>query len=129
MSGSIPFEFEDTKEALSYPNSLLVEIPFAYGDIDTLVSELKRQSVLPDYCGSNFNALDECFGDLSWISHERLILFHHQLPFSGTSAAAVYISVLADPVRGWRDEGLEKLMVVFPRALFHEVKKLLRQKS
>jgi RNAse (barnase) inhibitor barstar len=37
-------------------------------DLNTLYSELKNIMKLPKYFNGNFNSLDECINDLSWIS-------------------------------------------------------------
>ena len=127
MTAPSIFEFEDDKSRLAHDDTLLVEIPAGIDDVRELVTLLKKQTALPDYCGANLNALDECLNDLSWIAQGRLVLFHRDVPFPGDLRyCANYVDVLATAIQRWNEDGLYKLIVVFPRASFDEIKKALK---
>lgn len=42
--------------------------------LETLYNELEATLQLPSYFGRNWNALDECLTDFSWISDKKIII-------------------------------------------------------
>ena len=75
-----------------------------------LLAFLARAIPLPDYFGHNWDALEECLGNLDWREIKPLVLVHRDVPLAGNpSDQRVYLQILADAAR---EPGL--LRVVFP---------------
>ena len=87
-------------------------------DPHVLLEELAAQLRFPDYFGANWNALEECVRDLSWLPDGPLVLKHHDLPLAGDVASQkTYLSILSDVVeKKWTVPGqrLRDLFVLFP---------------
>jgi hypothetical protein len=87
-------------------------------DPHVLLEELASQLRFPDYFGANWNALEECVRDLSWLPDGPLVLKHHDLPLAGDVASQkTYLSILSDVVeKKWTVPGqrLRDLFVLFP---------------
>lgn len=85
-----------------------------------LFEELAEQLRFPDYFGANWDALEECIRDLSWLPHGPVVLKHHDLPLAGDIASQkTYLSILGDAAtKRWTVPGqhLPDLIVLFPPA-------------
>jgi RNAse (barnase) inhibitor barstar len=78
----------------------------------------------PDYFGRNWDALDECIRDLSWLAPVQIVVFREDVPLHNDSAgASTYLSILRDAVRYWNLRPEHRLVVVFPE----EYETLVRQ--
>lgn len=71
----------------------------------------------PRYFGWNWDALEECLCDLSWLPADRpIVLVHEDLPFgAGGQNRAVYLDVLRDALAYWDSVEGRSLQVVFPQ--------------
>jgi len=80
-----------------------------------LIESLRSALSFPDYCGSNWDALEECIRDLSWLPAGTVVLVHQDLPLRNHPAALrTYLSILHDAVAKWRDATERQFVVVFP---------------
>lgn len=60
----------------------------------------------PDYFGNNWNAVDECICDLSWLSPGDVVVIHKDLPLVDNRVSlSIYLSVLRDAVGSWATKG------------------------
>ncbi|HTR43015.1 MAG TPA: barstar family protein [Pseudomonadales bacterium] len=60
----------------------------------------------PDYFGMNWDALNECICDLSWLPPGDVILSHQDLPLSeDRSSLSIYLLILKDAVEVWNTRG------------------------
>jgi RNAse (barnase) inhibitor barstar len=62
----------------------------------------------PDYFGKNWDALEECLNDLSWVEADGyVILFDHADTFElgAPRAWSTAMDILADAAKGWHDAG------------------------
>ena len=60
----------------------------------------------PDYFGSNWDALEECLRDLTWLSNGDVILEHQDLPRLGNGGALpIYLSILKAASEYWATNG------------------------
>lgn len=82
----------------------------------------------PDYFGGNWDALDECIRDLSWLPSGDVVLIHRDLPLRDDRASlSTYLSILKDAVEKWSATGERKLLVVFPTDAQHLVQSVLAE--
>ena len=80
---------------------------------------------LPDYFGNNWDALEECLGDLAWIPQGKVLLIHDDIPLRHAPAdRKTYLSILA-AVAGKSD----RLLVIFPTDSRAEIQKILTAKT
>jgi len=97
---------------------LLAEIPAGVTSKEALLEELYQRLRFPEYFGSNWDALDECIRDLSWLPTGPVVLKHHDLPLAGdVDGQKTYLSILRDAVeKKWAVPGqrLPDLVVAFP---------------
>ncbi len=73
-----------------------------------LLAALQRELPLPDYFGHNWDALDECLGDLP--PGATLVLRHVAIPALSGDDLATYLGVLADAAG-------DGFVVVFPASV------------
>ena len=65
---------------LANENTRLAIIPAGIQKKTGLLSMLAANLKFPDYFGGNWDALEECLADLSWIPEGQVILYHKDLP-------------------------------------------------
>ena len=115
-----PFLFRDDPAAYRPEGALVVRIPAKARGKEKLLGVLAAKLRFPSYFGHNWDALDECLRDLSWLADQpRVVIVHEALPFSSAGEAlAIYQSILADAVAAHRERATPPLLeVVFPGPL------------
>jgi hypothetical protein len=82
-----------------------------------VIAALAEALRFPDYFGFNWNAVDECIADLSWIAERDVVLHHDDVPALPDDALAHYIDVLHRAELSWcTRDAPHSLRVVFPTA-------------
>jgi RNAse (barnase) inhibitor barstar len=123
-----PFHFNDSN--LPPSPALVAEMRAGIGATENLFEELAQCLRLPDYFGANWNALEECIRDLSWLPAGPVVLRHHDLPLAGDVASQkTYLSILRGAVeKEWTVPGqqLRDLVVIFPSETREQIAWLLR---
>jgi hypothetical protein len=138
-----PFVFETKDSSLTEreeEDRFVIRVPSGIQSKMALMAAYKEKAKLPSYFGSNWDALDECLRDFSWISEEVIVLAHRDLPLSQSAKeSGVYLDLLRETVEFWRQlqnsnpgssvHGAQspqhKLIVIFPSSLEDEVAALL----
>jgi hypothetical protein len=88
------------------------EIPAGIRSKDTLLDTLSVVFRFPDYFGGNWDALNECIRDLSWLPPGDVILSHADLPLPEDRASlSTYLSILGDAVERWKTTGSNLIFV------------------
>jgi len=92
----------------------VARIPSGIDGKTALFRALVPALALPDYFGANWDALEECLGDLSWIERRTVALVHEDLPPLPRRELLTYLSILSDSVKGWKEGEDHALAVIFP---------------
>jgi hypothetical protein len=110
-----PFTFVDDPLSFRDPDALVVRIPAKARGKEKLLGVLARGLQFPRYFGHNWDALEECLGDLSWLADvPRVVIVHEGLPFSPAGEhLATYLAILREAVAR-RSTNPPVLSVVFP---------------
>jgi hypothetical protein len=107
-------------EIAAKPGERLVVLPKGLKDKKTLLEFLHHAIPLPHYFGGNWDALEECLGDLAWLPDEKLVLVHEDIPLGTTpSDQQTYLQVLANAA--WEEK---RLSVVFSNHSRTEIERI-----
>lgn len=109
---------------LSCENDLVVNIPTGISSKKQLLDFLYEKLNLPGYFGFNWDALDECLRDFSWVESKRIILVHEDIPPMDSSELAIYLDVLSYCIEDWFTDDNHELVVVFPKSAEDTVRRL-----
>lgn len=88
---------------------LLVDVPNDITTKQQLFDYFEKALHFPNYFGRNWDALEECLSDLSWLEVRRVTIRHSALPSLGGDTQ-VYLDVLKDAQVGSNKE----LVVILP---------------
>jgi hypothetical protein len=104
----IPFHFDAPPEPA--PDVHELTIPAQLRSKAELFDRLAVGLGFPPYFGHNWDALEECLGDLNWLKAERVVLIHSDLPpLENESDRRVYLRIL-----GQAAPESKKLSIFFP---------------
>lgn len=94
------FTFVDDPAAFRDAAALVVRIPAKARGKEKVLGILSERLRFPRYFGQNWDALEECLGDLSWLGETKCVtIVHEGLPFSPAGdQLAIYLAVLRDSV-------------------------------
>lgn len=118
----LPFTFVDDPAALPVEAGV-VEARIAVGEAGhkkALLEALALALRFPGYFGHNWDALEECLRDLSWIEARRVRIVHTVTP-----PFAAYVAVLRAACEAWGEGDPHQLEVVFPSVERRRVEQLL----
>ncbi len=95
-----PFTYVDDPAAYRPADTLVVRIPAKAKGKEKLFGVLADKLRFPRYFGHNWDAFEECLGELSWLEGvERVAIVHEGLPFSFDGEhLPVYLSILHEVV-------------------------------
>jgi len=71
---------------------------------DYVINSLCYLLSFPGYFGFNWDALFDCLRDFSWITENKIVLFHEQVPNIPIKDFKIYLNILNDAVLDWRDD-------------------------
>ncbi len=120
-----PFVYADDVRSVGILNAHVAVVPPKIVGREDLFRCLSRALSLPSHFGSNWDALDECMRDLSWLDQHRVVLFHEALPDLDRDHLTTYLEILRDAVVDWRSDVDDELVVVLPPAARDEVRRVL----
>jgi RNAse (barnase) inhibitor barstar len=108
------FVFDKDSEVFDESRDFVARVPRNLCTREELFEALERVLQLPWYFGRNWDALEECLRDLSWISGRRVVIVHEDLPCVDEPTLSTYLNVLLYCMRDWRPEEEHELIVAFP---------------
>ncbi len=124
MAGDVQF-IEDVTSIRPH-HAVVVRIPKGIRTKHALLAEFQRQLRLPSYFGWNWDALEDCLRDLSWLDEsENVVVVHDSLPLPrGRRNRPIYLHILRDLAEFWSHHGSRQFQVVFsntvrPSVLLH----------
>jgi hypothetical protein len=97
----------------------LVLLPAAIKTKDELIERLSEGLSFPSFAKKNWDSLDECLSDLSWLEEKEVTLFHKDIPLSeNQSECNKYLLILDGVINEHKDV---KFRVVFPTHLRKQI--------
>ena len=98
------------------PGALIVRVPRGIRSKEKLLAVLADKLRVPRYFGWNWDALEECLRDLSWLPADQpVVLVHEDLPFgAGGENRDVYLAIMRGAAEYWARENPGRLEVVLP---------------
>lgn len=82
---------------------------------DDLHVKLSEVLSFPDYYGRNWNALNDCLKDFSWINQKGITLVHTSLPNLSVDELIIYIEIIFESVESWEEGDSHYFKVIFPK--------------
>ena len=110
------FKFVNDPRAYESKNARVAHLPGSISNKTALLESLASLLTFPSYFGHNWDALTDCLGDLSWVDQRLVVLVHERVPAIGGPDQGVYLDLLVNAVRGWREGESHALEVVFPES-------------
>jgi hypothetical protein len=107
------FLFADDSKSFRRAGAFLARVPSGVDSKTALLTTLAGRLELPGWFGHNWDALEECLRDLSWIEEREVVLVHEDLP--AIEDLDTYLQVLHSAADDWREGDDHALLVVFPR--------------
>lgn len=103
-AGPSGFEFVEHPCDYRDPTALVVHVPAKARGKEKVLGVLARGLRFPAYFGWNWDALDECLRDLSWLGEvKKIAIVHDGRPFSPRAEMfALYCDLLAEAVAAQR---------------------------
>jgi hypothetical protein len=109
------------------PAVIDVTVPPGVMTEQELMQQLDERLKFPAYFGGNWDAVEECLRDLSWLPGGAVVLRHEDIPLEGTRSGTVYLEILAGALAKHGDCGTHRLIVVFPAWLRPRVEAVLNR--
>jgi hypothetical protein len=111
-SPPLPFRLVDRPDEFRDASMHIVRLPRGVRSKAKLLAILADKLRFPGYFGHNWDALEECLRDLSWLAPDRQIaLVHADLPFgAGGEHRLTYLDILAAAA-----QANPRLVVVLPK--------------
>lgn len=109
-------------DSLPTEHAFTAEIPASIRSKQKLLRTLASGLRFPSYFGHNWDALEECLRDFSWLSTGSVQIRHHDLPLaSGSQDRRTYLQILAAATAHWQKSSPGRLTCQFPSECKAEV--------
>lgn len=116
------FRFEEEPAASAQNLALVVPLPASIRSKQKLLRILAQQFQFPAYFGHNWDALEECLRDLSWLPAGNIEIRHHDLPLPpGSLDRQTYLHILQSAAAFWAESSERRFDSFFPATVQAEV--------
>jgi hypothetical protein len=127
--GELHFVF-DAENGHVAAEDFVLRLPQGIQDKTTLFSHCSKAGQFPVYFGNNWDALNDCLRDFSWINQRRILIVHSDLLLaSNEKELLTYLGILDTAVKFWEQREGHKLVVIFPREAKATVAGLLNKRK
>ena len=139
MKKYINFDYFNIGDFQSIGGEFVIDIPAGINSKTNLLTAIAEAGGFPAYFGGNWDALEECLRDLSWIKEEKVIVLHRDIPLqSNPRDCRIYLEILRDVLNDWDSKSNEyhsspdgeffdhEVRVAFPSIFEDDVMKLIR---
>lgn len=119
------FLFDDLDD-LDGSEYLKIEVPPSVIGKANLLEFLASAFGFPGYFGFNWDALEDCLSDLSWIEgNSKIVLIHPSDPLVGHSEDLLtYLSILSDASQALENAGGARLQVYISKSFAASIPEL-----
>ncbi len=98
------FEYADSPESMCAQDAFVLRVPAGIRSKSELLAALASAGHFPDYFGGNWDALQDCLRDLSWISNRKVVVMHSDLPLHDKPAECLtYLEILQATLADWAE--------------------------
>lgn len=120
------FRFDQEPLPSSENSVRVITLPASIRSKEKLLRMLAQQFQFPAYFGHNWDALEECLRDLSWLPAGNIEIRHHDLPLPpGSQDRQTYLQILQSAAAFWAESGLRRIEFRFPTGKETEVRNSL----
>ncbi|MDB5339520.1 MAG: hypothetical protein JWN70_5139 [Planctomycetaceae bacterium] len=111
------------------PGIYVARIPQGIDRKSMLLRSLARELKFPDYFGCNFDALEDCLRDFSWLPDcRKIVIIHTGLPMRRNRVSlAAYLQILSAAVAFWKTDPQLRFDVYFPKPVSSEIARHLAE--
>ncbi len=78
-----------------------------------LFEGLAKALDFPNYFGKNWNAVNDCLCDFSWIEDKNIALVHTSIADLEDELLIIYIDILIEAINSWKDDSEHNLTIYF----------------
>ena len=117
---STTFEFVADLTGFRAPDAFVARLPGRLARKQDLLRALASGLKFPGYFGYNWDALEECLNDLSWLGDEaRVVILHEHVPLRDQEQRRIYCAILRQALANKR----LSLQAIFPESAREEMEK------
>jgi hypothetical protein len=96
------FKYSDSWELMRGDDDFVLKVPVGIRSKAELLEAFASAGHFPDYFGWNWDALQDCLRDLSWICSRRVVVMHRDLPLLDDPAECrIYLEILLMVLTDW----------------------------
>jgi len=112
------FEYVTDLTGFRAPGWLVVRLGGQLRRKQDILRAVARGLKFPGYFGWNWDALEECLRDLSWLDvRVGIVLLHEHIPLTNTAQRSIYLDILKNA----QSENRIPLRIVFPQSPLHRM--------